>query len=135
MNLRQQNKSRKLRLDQKALKLIDHLIDPDYDLARTKTLECLQSLRDHFDEKGFLTEGQRKLARKINKEFKEDYPYHTELMERLAKYYNDGHTSPESSDFINSVVAFFNEHHGITPLQQEQIITIVDKISGQLGDD
>ncbi len=135
MNLRQQNKSRKQRLDQKALKLIDYLIDPDNDLARTKTLECLQNLRQWFDDHGFLTENQRKLARKINKEFKEDYPYHTELMERLVKYRNDGHTNPESEDWIVKTVGFFKEHHSITPLQQEQVITIVDKISGQLGDD
>ncbi len=132
MNIREKNKARKLHLDEKALALADEMIETD--LVRGKLLTLLEDLKRFYAERGFLTEPQRKLIRKIKKDY-EDFEYERELMQTLADYYNADKTDPNSGEFITSVIDFFNEQHRITKLQREQVIEIVDKISRQSNDD
>jgi len=130
-SLHQKNVDRYLRLDTKALAIIDHLIDDD--IVRGKTLEVLESLKTWHEEKGFLTEKQRKLTRDIKQDYA-DLPYLKELMAELVNKYNEG-LIDASGDFIPSVTDFFNETHKLTPLQMEQVINIVSKSSGQNPED
>lgn len=126
------NKSKLQRLDQKALRLADALIDND--IARGKDLEILQSIKDQYAEKRFLTEKQRELIRKINRGY-DDYDYHHTLCTRLVELMEEGKTANTAETFIRSVVEFFNEKHSVTPLQLEQMIRIVQEAEGEkVGD-
>ena len=109
------------RLDERALRLLDKLIEDD--LPRGKTLEVLESLKLQHAEKGFLTESQRNLVRTINKQF-DSYEFEHALCAKLAELLEAGKTPNTAESFIRSVIEFFNRTHSITPLQLEQAVKI-----------
>ncbi len=115
---------KKLNLDKRTLEKIDAIEKAGVIIG--KTLELLQSLKAQHESRGFLTEAQRALVRKIEKDY-EDYPLWLESRERLAQLYNEDALDLSSYSFVQDVVAWFDEHHKWTPLQLEQIITIIQK--------
>lgn len=87
-------------------------------------LELLQSLRSDYETKGFFTEGQRDLVRRVEREY-EDYPLWRKWAQRLIDLYDEGMLEPSSHTFVLSVVEQLNERHKWSPLQVEQIARLV----------
>lgn len=124
-------KSLKQKIGPKSLKLDQRTLEKIADIEKDgiivgKTLELLQSLRDQCEMRGFLTEAQRGLVRKIERDF-EDYPLWLEARNRLTELYNDGRLNPASYAFVESVIAQFDERHFWTTLQREQIINLIQR--------
>lgn len=123
MNLHSKNKEKHQKLDLKSIRKIEHMADGD--IVRGKTLDVLEDLRNWKIEKGFFTEKQRKLIRDIEKDYA-DYPYHSELCDKLVEMFNEGETPSTAESFIRSMIDWFDETHKFTELQLEQIIRIVE---------
>jgi hypothetical protein len=115
---------KKLHLDQRTLAKIEDMEQGG--IVVGNTLDLLRSLRSQFEAKGFLTEGQRALVRKIEKDY-EDYPLWLQTRNRLMELYSAGQLPPESHTFVESVVAQFDERHTWSVLQMEQIINIIER--------
>lgn len=113
------------RLDQRALKIADDLLLAD--IPRGATMELLIKLKEDHEKKGFLTEKQRELIRRIGRQY-DDYEYYHDLCTKLSKMLEDGRAPVTAHNFIRSTVAFFNEKHDLTPLQLEQMIRIVKDV-------
>jgi len=115
------------RLDKKAIALAVELIESGIPMG--KKLEILTNVTDWYTEKGFLTEKQRVVIRHIKEDYA-DFEFEQALCARLTEAFNDGLTNSRSDEFVRSVVNFFNDNHRWTPLQREQIITIMNEIEG-----
>jgi hypothetical protein len=123
-NLKSTLAEKKLHLDQKALAKIKSAEEKGIIIG--KDLELLLNIRAQYEQRGFLTEAQRALVRKIEKDY-EDYPIWYQTRERLVELYNSGALPIESHNFVESVVEQFDERHRWTPLQIEQIINIIER--------
>ena len=115
---------KELKLDQRSLEKIAKAESEGIIVG--KTLELLLSLRSQHELRGFLTEAQRGLVRKIEKDY-EDYPLWREACQKLADLYEANKLPSESYGFVESVVAQFNETHSWSVLQKEQIINIIKR--------
>jgi hypothetical protein len=109
------------RLDQKALRILNSLVDND--IPRGKTLEILLNIRERLETRGFLVEAERAFIKKVDKDF-DDYPFNHELCTRLAKGLEDGRTPDQAENFLRSTIEQFNEKHWLSDLQREQMIRI-----------
>jgi hypothetical protein len=110
------------KLDERTLRKIEEAEEGGIIIG--STLDLLLSLRAQYESRGFFTEGQRQLVRKIEKDY-ETYPLQKEACQRLVDLYDKGKINPVSYGFIESVVAGFNEFHRFTDLQWEQIVRIL----------
>lgn len=114
--------AKKQNLDQRSLALIERAEKSGE--VKGKALELLVSIRDQFEVRGFLTEGQRALIRKVLKEA-EERKLHVQAAKKLADMYNAGEVRPESMGFVESVIDFVNRVGYLTPLQFEQVAHLV----------
>ena len=123
-SLREKNKDHKQHLDDKALKICNDFILTG--LPKGDTLAVLNDVIKWHEDTGFLTEGQRKLIKKIRSDY-DEYDYWKELRDTLVELYNQDCTAPGASGFITSVISQFDESNKFSPLQLEQVIGIVDR--------
>ncbi len=123
-SLREKNKDRKMNLDDKALKICNDFILTG--LPRGDTLAVLNDILKWHEDTGFLTEGQRKLIKKIKADY-DDYEYERELRDALVDLYNKDCTPGGAAGFIQDVSRYFDENNKFSPLQREQVIGIVDR--------
>jgi len=123
-SLKSKLKDKKLNLDEKTLKKIARA-EADGVIVGTN-LELLLRIRERHEQRGFLVEAERQMVRKIEKDY-EDYPLWRQTYERLVALYNDGLLPPQSHGFVEDMVKWFDEHHKWTPLQFEQVATMIEQ--------
>ena len=117
------------KLDIKALGIIVDLLDGEAVLGKTR--ELLEDLKSKHELRGFLTEGQRVLVRKLQKDYgPREYGEWRAAALKLADLYNEGRLNSESCGFVESVLSQWNETHSWSDLQKEQILTILATYAG-----
>lgn len=119
------SEKKRLRLDEKAMRLLNNLVDND--IARGRDLDLLLSLKEWYEtpseEHRYLTEKQRKLIGSIDHNY-DEYDYWHDLCTRLGQAVEDGRVPMNAENFCRSTIEFFNEKHHLTTLQLEQMIRL-----------
>ena len=115
----------KQNLDKKCLENIDAVLAAG--IVAGTARDILLDMKARYENAGvdgYFTDSQRKLIRKIEREY-EDYPLWLEARNKLAELYNMDKLPPHSLTFVADVIASFDEYHKWTPLQYEQIATLL----------